>query len=140
MSRGTSGVTAARPGGPERLPEESVHLTGESLELASSVWYHGGSNDRSVDRLDILEIEDPAGGRHQPVWSATPHQLLPGVETFRTDGTNRVRIERRACPLRVRFRASYEYDSYTDSEHCSSYHREYWVTYRSDPPAEPPKP
>jgi hypothetical protein len=120
--------------------ESTVTLTTATVEVTSRVWYHGGSNDRSVDRLDILSIEDRTGAVHQPVWQDQPHVLFPGVETLRDGRRNRVRIAREACPVRLLFRERYEYDSYTDSEHCSSYQREYWVRYlgATDPDPGPP--
>ena len=111
---------------------ESVHeVTTEYVETRSRVWHHEGTNDYRNTIIRIEELEDREGKECDLIWNEEPTEVCPGVTTWSEGHGARMRINREACPVRVLFREYFEYVSYTDSEHNSSWTTYFWVRYEA---------
>ncbi len=88
----------------------------------------GGSNDYTLEWTSVESIVDREGKVLAGVWGGDWTDIARGIETRQVRHKSpEVRIHRSACPVRMCMIDWYEYNSYTDPEHCSSSHRTYWL-------------
>ena len=115
----------------KRFKTETVTITPDSAEAQEYSWHREGRNDYKNEGFQIVRIKDRKRRSVKPVWSEEWTEISPGIESRAEPGQRCVRIFKRACPVRVLFRHWFEYVSYTDSSHCSSWSRHYWVKYKA---------
>ncbi len=124
----------------DSLPETRVvMISGEYAEETACYWHREGTNDYKNEGFEIEVLIDRDGSEHQPRWGDDPIQLIPGVTAWKDQQGRHLRIERSACPVRVKMCEWYEYVSYDSADHNSSWRRPYWVRYEAaerEPPSE----
>ena len=109
-----------------------VHMTAEELEQpASTAWRRGGSGDYKTDSLVVERIVDRDGIERELVWSDARVELCPGITMFSRDRRRYLTILRAACPVRILFAEHFEYVSYDDASHNTSWTKRYWVRYEA---------
>jgi hypothetical protein len=113
----------------EERPERIVVVYGDHAEATACYWHTEGRNDYKENGFEIEAVVDRYGTEHEPRWSDEPAELFPGVSTYRNRQGRHLRIERSACPVRVRMREWFQYVSYDWAEHNSSWSTPYWVRY-----------
>ena len=74
---------------------------------------------------------DRDGVEHEPVWSNARVELCPGIVMFSRDRRRYLSIARVACPVRVLLTERFEYISYDDASHNTSWTKRYWVRYEA---------
>jgi len=116
----------------EKPREDVVKVSGEHAETSAHYWYRGGTNDYKKEGIEIEAVVDREGNEHEPRWGDETIELFPGVSTRKDRRGRHLRIERAACPVRVRQRHWYEYVSYDNYEHNSSFSHIFWTRYEAD--------
>ena len=109
--------------------EHTLVVGAPFVDVETWGWHSSGTNDYKNEYTSVVSVVDRDGTEHEPRWTDEPLELFVGVETFTRDRRRCVRIHRSALPVRVLFRHYYEYVSYDDWEHNSSWTRHYWVRY-----------
>src|SRR3990172_5505711 len=125
-------------------PVEIVKVMGKYIEVMEEDYYHGRTGGYHRNATVIVQILDKNNREVSTLWEKGWRQIAPGIETREwhectafeigsrrqeTHYTKRVRIHRKACPVRIRFLSTDDYNDYDDSEYSSSHSRVYCVQY-----------
>lgn len=123
---------------------EIVKVRDKHIEVMEEVYYHGRTGGYQRNEIVIVRILDKNNQEVKALWEKDWREIAPGIETREwhegttleigsrrqeAHYTKRVRIHRKACPVRIRFLSTDEYNDYDYSEFSSSHSRAYWVQY-----------
>jgi hypothetical protein len=108
---------------------EVCRMTSEIVVVEPSTWGRRGTNDQSIERIEVHAIIDREGNHIEGVWGQEWAEAGKGVETRLDQGLRTVRIHRSACPVSIEMQHNHEYLCYDDSSLNSSGSTYYWVRY-----------
>ena len=78
-------------------------MTEDVVVLRCNYSHRAGTNDYTNRGIDIAEIVDRTGGRHEGTWGNVAREISPGIDTYVQAKQRCLRFRRTACPVRVRF-------------------------------------
>ena len=110
---------------------EVVVVRSEVVEIRPRQWGRRGSNDQSIERIEVSALFDRDGRRLEGHWNAAWQDAAPGIQTRLIEGLRAVRIERAACPVTVEMQHQHEYLCLDDPDACSRGARRYRVRYEA---------
>jgi len=117
---------------PDQEEKETIHIVSDDfVEVKGFSSGSRGTNDYHNQGLDIDKIVDSGGRDVTLTWNDDWVAVSPGIETCRGKRYS-ARIHRSACPVRIRFADWYEYVSYDDYAHNSSWRHYFWVRYEAE--------
>ncbi len=118
--------------GKKEEQEKVIQLNSDYVEVETYYYGRTGSNDYTKRSRTIEKIVDREGKSHKVIKEENWTEISSGIETCKKDYyISVVRINRKACPVRMLWCSRHEYVSYDSSEHNSQETDYYWVRYEA---------
>lgn len=126
------------------IPDRGTVRVGARPHVARcGTTYRGKTGGYWRDSVWVERILDSGGREVEPQWRSRWTGVAPGISTRGMSGSYRgrheeiapkqaVRIDRSACPVRIDYRRTDEYEDYEDSRYASHREESWQVEYVAD--------